>query len=113
MIYLLISLHNRLNITGFFHILFDMRRLFRASSFQGGGEGGIRTHETVSRLHAFQACAIDHSATSPRRSCAARTIAGMGAETTRLNTHPQFYGIFTLSGGAPGMRVNPAGTVTE
>jgi hypothetical protein len=30
-----------------------------------GGEGGIRTHETVARLHAFQACAFDHSATSP------------------------------------------------
>ena len=32
---------------------------------QGGGETGIRTLETVSRLHAFQACAFDHSATSP------------------------------------------------
>src|SRR5262245_11330330 len=31
-----------------------------------GGEGGIRTHETVARLHAFQACAFDHSATSPK-----------------------------------------------
>jgi hypothetical protein len=31
----------------------------------GGGEGGIRTLVTVSRKHAFQACAIDHSATSP------------------------------------------------
>ena len=30
-----------------------------------GGETGIRTLETVSRLHAFQACAFDHSATSP------------------------------------------------
>jgi hypothetical protein len=30
-----------------------------------GGEGGIRTLETVARLHAFQACAFDHSATSP------------------------------------------------
>src|SRR5207248_1579147 len=29
------------------------------------GEGGIRTHETVSRPHAFQACALSHSATSP------------------------------------------------
>ena len=33
-----------------------------------GGEGGIRTHETVARLHAFQACAFDHSATSPKQS---------------------------------------------
>ena len=30
-----------------------------------GGEEGIRTLETVSRLHTFQACAFDHSATSP------------------------------------------------
>ena len=33
----------------------------------GGGETGIRTLETVSRLHTFQACAFDHSATSPCR----------------------------------------------
>lgn len=32
-----------------------------------GGETGIRTLETVSRLHTFQACAFDHSATSPLR----------------------------------------------
>ena len=30
-----------------------------------GGERGIRTLETVTRLHTFQACAFDHSATSP------------------------------------------------
>ena len=30
-----------------------------------GGERGIRTLETVTRLHAFQACAFNHSATSP------------------------------------------------
>jgi hypothetical protein len=33
---------------------------------QYGGEGGIRTHDTVSRIHAFQACALSHSATSPQ-----------------------------------------------
>ena len=32
-----------------------------------GGERGIRTLETVPRLHTFQACAFDHSATSPCR----------------------------------------------
>src|SRR5277367_6845062 len=32
-----------------------------------GGERGIRTPETVSRLHTFQACAFNHSATSPVR----------------------------------------------
>ena len=30
-----------------------------------GGQTGIRTLETVTRLHAFQACAFDHSATCP------------------------------------------------
>lgn len=32
---------------------------------KNGGERGIRTLETVTRLHTFQACAFDHSATSP------------------------------------------------
>ena len=30
-----------------------------------GGERGIRTLDTLSRIHAFQACAFNHSATSP------------------------------------------------
>ena len=32
---------------------------------ENGGERGIRTLDTVSRIHAFQACAFNHSATSP------------------------------------------------
>ena len=32
---------------------------------QVGGGRGIRTLDTVSRIHAFQACAFNHSATSP------------------------------------------------
>jgi hypothetical protein len=32
---------------------------------EAGGESGIRTHGTVSRTHAFQACALSHSAISP------------------------------------------------
>tara|TARA_A100000164_G_scaffold313412_1_gene292206 strand:+ start:185 stop:328 length:144 start_codon:yes stop_codon:yes gene_type:complete len=35
------------------------------SSFFDGGENGIRTHERIAPLHAFQACAFNHSATSP------------------------------------------------
>jgi hypothetical protein len=31
-----------------------------------GGEGGIRTHEALAGPHALQACALVHSATSPR-----------------------------------------------
>ena len=30
-----------------------------------GGENGIRTHEKIAPLHAFQACALNHSAISP------------------------------------------------
>ena|GEM_PF-2625650 len=30
-----------------------------------GGQGGIRTHDTLSHIHAFQACAFNHSATCP------------------------------------------------
>lgn len=32
---------------------------------QSGGESGIRTRVTLSRKHTFQACAFNHSATSP------------------------------------------------
>ena len=32
---------------------------------ESGGESGIRTRVTVSRKHTFQACAFNHSATSP------------------------------------------------
>ncbi len=35
------------------------------SDRRGGGQRGIRTLGTLSRTHAFQACAIDHSATCP------------------------------------------------
>ena len=32
---------------------------------RNGGGSGIRTHDTVSRIHTFQACAFNHSATPP------------------------------------------------
>ncbi len=32
---------------------------------KNGGQGGIRTLGTLSRTHAFQACALNHSATCP------------------------------------------------
>ncbi len=35
-----------------------------------GGESGIRTHGTLARTHAFQACALSHSAISPARASA-------------------------------------------
>lgn len=33
---------------------------------KSGGAGGIRTHETVSRLLVFKTSAFNHSATAPR-----------------------------------------------
>ncbi len=38
-----------------------------------GGGSGIRTHVTVSRKHAFQACAFSHSATPPHQLSQRRT----------------------------------------
>ena len=32
-----------------------------------GGEGGIRTRDTLSSIHTFQACSFNHSDTSPKK----------------------------------------------
>jgi hypothetical protein len=45
------------------------------SGLQVGGGGGIRTRDTVSRIHTFQACAFDRSATPPTRSTQKRARA--------------------------------------
>lgn len=44
-----------------FIIIYKINMLGKKS----GGESGIRTRVTVSRKHTFQACAFNHSATSP------------------------------------------------
>ncbi len=49
-----------------------------------GGGRGIRTLETVARLHAFQACAFDHSATPPSDQRASARNASQ--HTTELST---------------------------
>src|SRR5262249_35456723 len=42
------------------------QRARRSDVFRiSGGGSGIRTHDTVSRIHAFQACALSHSAIPP------------------------------------------------
>jgi hypothetical protein len=51
------------------------------SSIHAGGGSGIRTHDTVSRIHAFQACALSHSAIPPKRSGARNIVAGDEAAT--------------------------------
>ena len=47
--------------------LITARRHLRGRLEYFGGQGGIRTHGTLSRTHAFQACALNHSATCPFR----------------------------------------------
>ncbi len=49
-----------------YFVLYSLCR-FRCIKRSNGGQTGIRTLETVSRLHTFQACAFDHSATCPWR----------------------------------------------
>jgi hypothetical protein len=44
-----------------------MGNIFAEKEKKNGGRSGIRTHDTVTRIHAFQACAFNHSATRPRR----------------------------------------------
>jgi hypothetical protein len=46
-----------------------------------GGGGGIRTHDTVSRIHAFQACAFSHSATPPDQGNERNIAAGVRVTT--------------------------------
>jgi hypothetical protein len=49
-----------------------------------GGGSGIRTHDTVSRIHAFQASAFSHSAIPPR--VAAGNIVEVGGLTTHKHS---------------------------
>ncbi len=46
-------------------VAYHERVLPRSSCESNGGEGGIRTLEALADLHAFQACALGHYATSP------------------------------------------------
>lgn len=46
-----------------FHGLFIAAQ--EALKTNNGGQGGIRTRETFNRLHTFQACAFNRSATCP------------------------------------------------
>jgi hypothetical protein len=42
-----------------------MESRFHGFCYQSG-EGGIRTHDTVSRIQPFQGCSFGHSDTSPK-----------------------------------------------
>ena len=60
-----------------------------------GGEGGIRTLETLSGLHDFESCAIDHSATSPKgaESVPISLLTRHGLETEQTRSQCYFYTI--------------------
>ena len=45
-------------------LLKDKKHCYINMLYRGGGSG-IRTRDTVSRIHTFQACAFNHSATPP------------------------------------------------
>jgi hypothetical protein len=71
--------------------------VFRGPSLRGrpgsggiaGGGSGIRTHDTVSRIHAFQASAFSHSATPPAHGDAGNIATAFGQTTGRLGqTNP-------------------------
>ena len=54
-----------------------------------GGEGGVRTLDTLSRIHTFQACSFSHSDTSPycrRQRFALSTGANVGETDSSVNT---------------------------
>ena len=53
-----------------------------------GGEGGIRTHGRVSPTHAFQACSLNRSDTSPRR-CAHSSVTKARRSGKRRSEAPQ------------------------
>ncbi len=62
---------------------------------KNGGEGGIRTPVTLSSNHAFQACAFNHSATSPpsgRELCEKQCQAA-----SQLNRNQRFHGANRLA----------------
>src|SRR3546814_15476320 len=47
----------------------DLVRAARKPRNSNGGEGGIRTLDTVARMPLFECGAFDHSATSPSKGC--------------------------------------------
>src|SRR5208337_5183864 len=54
-----------------------------------GGETGIRTLDTLSSIHAFQACAFSHSAISPLGKHLAEALAGSAMRPKRhVPGHP-------------------------
>ncbi len=57
--------------------------------FEYGGEGGVRTLDTLTRIHTFQACSFSHSDTSPfchRQRFTLSTGANVGESDPSVNS---------------------------
>ena len=65
-----------------------------------GGGSGIRTHDTVARIHAFQACAFSHSAIPPRAGRAGANI-DAGTSERKLASRPAGRGPIGDAAGRP------------
>ena len=87
-----------------------------------GGAEGIRTLETVPRLHTFQACAFDHSATAPTtslsnletkrqasRSETCNAFAILVVSCRNASKHGGSYGPFSRSSPAAAHQFHPSG----
>ena len=69
-----------------------------------GGEGGIRTLDTLSRIHTFQACSFSHSDTSPyffvaKSSLQRGATIGSGADPVKNNFSVFVYSLKYCSDG--------------
>lgn len=58
--------HFVIKVNGFAIFLQKKKAADKSQRFSPGGENRIRTCESLSTQHAFQACALNHSAISPR-----------------------------------------------
>ena len=76
----------------------------QANILKPGGGSGIRTHVTVSRKHAFQACAFSHSATPPDRDLLHRPRLFTSKRNARLRVRATF-----LTGHRKGRALRKAG----
>ena len=71
------------------------------ASYSDGGGGGIRTRETIHhRLHTFQACAFDRSATPPPRQVTLAKLAERRNEPPGGSEHPERAPAFRPGGRA-------------
>ena len=73
-----------------------------------GGEGGIRTHGTVTRTTVFETVPFDHSGTSPRRASLAapaveRKPRNRALAPRRSGTGPQNPAGFSLTANRPSL----------